>query len=293
MPLPAPLGQDPALTSTSPSPQPTSAAQLSAYTERDVLSTVQRILTTMGLTAPLDPAALPVDQYHSGGHQAVHRLLSGMPIARGSHVLDVGSGLGGPARMIAALTGAHVHGVDITAEYVTAATWLTEQAHLNEQVSFTHTPIEQLTTDRLYDAAITMHVQMNIPDKTAWYRAIGHHLRPGATLGIWEIAALTDDDLTWPMPWSITGTDSHLWRPGDLHTAITDAGYTTNKWIDDAAWLKDWFTATLAAGAGANPGLSVIDNGPACAANFARAVLASQVTVIRATFTKTGPAPAA
>ena len=44
---------------------------LTAYTERDVLATVQRILDTIGLRAPYDPLALPVDQYHSGGHEAV------------------------------------------------------------------------------------------------------------------------------------------------------------------------------------------------------------------------------
>jgi protein-L-isoaspartate O-methyltransferase len=261
---------------------------LSAYTERDVLATVQRILDTIGLHAPYDPLALPVDQYHSGGHDAVARLVTAMGITGDQRVLDVGSGLGGPARMIAATTGAQVDGVDITAEYVEAAQWLTEQTGLDDLVTFTHSEIAELPHDQPYDAALTIHVQMNVEGKTAWYRSIAEHLRPGATLGIWEICTTTGADLTWPMPWSVTGTDSHLATSDELRTAIEAAGFTTNDWTNDTTWLKEWFTALFATGnAPANAGLSVFDNGPVRAANFAGAFMSGQVTVVRATLTRT------
>jgi SAM-dependent methyltransferase len=261
---------------------------LSAYTERDVLATVQRILDTIGLRAPYDPLALPVDQYHSGGHEAVTRLATAMGITADQRVLDVGSGLGGPARMIAATTNAHVDGVDITAEYVHAAQWLTDHTGLADRVTFTHAEIAQFPCTQLYDAALTIHVQMNVEDKTAWYRSIAEHLRPGATLGIWEVCTTTGAELTWPMPWSVTGTDSHLATPDALRTAIENAGFTTNDWIVDDTWLKEWFTALFATSSPpANAGLSVIDNGPLRAANFAVAFMSGQVTIVRATLTRT------
>ena len=269
------------------------APALSAYTERDVLGTVQRILDTIGLHPPYDPLALPVDQYHSGGHEAVTRLATAMGIATDQRVLDVGSGLGGPARMIAATTGAHVDGVDITAEYVGAAQWLTERTGLADLVTFTHAEIAEFPRTELYDAAITLHVQMNVEGKTAWYRSIAEHLRPGAVLGIWEVCTTARADLTWPMPWSVTGTDSHLATPDELRTAIEGAGFITNEWTDDSAWLREWFTALFATGnAPANAGLSVIDNGQVRAANFAGAFMSGQVTVARATFTRASDQPA-
>ena len=190
--------------------------------------------------------------------------------------------------MIAATTGAHVDGVDITAEYVHAAQWLTEQTRLTDLVRFTHSEIAEFPREQPYDAALTIHVQMNVEGKTAWYRSIAEHLRPGATLGIWEVCTTTGADLTWPMPWSVTGTDSYLATPDELRTAIENAGFTTNDWTDDTTWLKEWFTTLLATGnAPTNAGLSVIDNGPARAANFAGAFMSGQVKVVRATLTRT------
>jgi sarcosine/dimethylglycine N-methyltransferase len=261
--------------------------RLSAYTERDVLATVQRILDTVGLRAPYDPLALPVDQYHSGGHEAVTRLAAAMGISSDQRVLDVGSGLGGPARLIAATTGAHVDGVDITAEYVRAAQWLTEQTNLSDLVTATHVEVAELPRTQPYDAAITIHVQMNVEGKTAWYRSIAEHLRPGATLGIWEVCTTTGADLDWPMPWSVTGDDSYLATSDELRAAIEDAGFTAAEWLEDDIWLKEWFSALVANGsAPGNAGLSVIDNGPVRAANFAGAFMSGQVTVVRGILTR-------
>lgn len=260
---------------------------LSAYTERDVLATVQRILDTVGLHAPYDPLALPVDQYHSGGHDAVTRLVAAMGISADQRVLDVGSGLGGPARMIAATTGARVDGVDITAEYVDAAQWLTANTGLADLVTFTRTEIAEPPRTELYDAAITIHVQMNVEGKAAWYRSIADHLRPGAILGVWEVCTTTGSNLTWPMPWSVTGVDSHLATSDALRSNLESAGFTTTEWVEDDAWLREWFTALFATGnAPANAGLSVIDNGPVRAANFAGAFMSGQLTVVRGTLTR-------
>jgi len=265
----------------------TTTSALSAYTESDVVGTVQRILDTVGLQAPYDPMALPVDQYHSGGHEAVARLVAAMAITSHQRVLDVGSGLGGPARMIAATTGAHVDGVDITAEYVDAARWLTEQTGLGDLVSFSHGEIAEFPRTEPYDAAITIHVQMNIEGKAAWYRSIADQLRPGATLGIWEVCTTNGDDLIWPLPWSVTGSDSYLATSDDLRSSIELAGFTTTEWVEDDIWLREWFSALFASGgAPANAGLSVIDNGPMRAANFAGAFMAGQLTVVRGILTR-------
>ena len=51
-------------------------------------------------------------------------------------VLDVGSGVGGPARFLAATYGCRVTGVDLSEPFVDAARYLTERTGLSGEVSF-------------------------------------------------------------------------------------------------------------------------------------------------------------
>jgi 2-polyprenyl-3-methyl-5-hydroxy-6-metoxy-1,4-benzoquinol methylase len=67
------------------------------------------------LLSPKETAAL--DQFHAGGFEASERLAQLLGPSQGSYVLDVGSGLGGPSRYLAAQDGCRVVGIDITEEY--------------------------------------------------------------------------------------------------------------------------------------------------------------------------------
>ena len=84
------------------------------YTEQAVGQTVHRLLAEHDLAGPLTPEQLNfLDQYHIGGLAAVDRTIAPMHLTSGDRVLDIGSGFGGPARRIAELAGASVHGIDI------------------------------------------------------------------------------------------------------------------------------------------------------------------------------------
>jgi len=263
------------------------AVVTTAYGERDLLAKVQELLGQRDDTSPLQPDDIPVDQYHSGGREAVYRVIEELNIVPDDRVLDVGSGFGGPARVIAAHTGATVHGVDITTEYVDVARWLTEQTGQQDRVHFTNSEIAEFVAAEPFDVALTMHVQMNVEGKSSWYRSIGEHLRSNGTLAIWEICSTDNSALTWPMPWSVTGDNSFVVTQPELRRAIENAGFETTTWVDDSAWLKEWFAAAIAAGPGTNPGLSLIDNGLARALNFAMAFNTGQLSVVRATFRRT------
>ncbi|WP_406165284.1 methyltransferase domain-containing protein [Streptomyces canus] len=77
-----------------------------------------------------------VDEFHTGGHPATRELAEHLELSPGLRVLDVGSGLGGPARHLAQYAGADVTGVDLTGEYVDVARWLTDRVGLADRVRF-------------------------------------------------------------------------------------------------------------------------------------------------------------
>src|SRR5579875_2749519 len=179
------------------------------YADTTVGPTIGRLLSEQpGLDLSADGALDGLDQFHLGGAAATDLLIGHLHLAPGDRVLDVGSGFGGPARQIARRTGAHVTGIDITPAYVDAARDLAARTGLRDLVGFRVADVAAFQPDRPFQAAITMHVQMNVQDKAAWFAQIARCLAPGAPLAVWEICQPHAADpggpggLTWPMPWS-------------------------------------------------------------------------------------------
>jgi cyclopropane fatty-acyl-phospholipid synthase-like methyltransferase len=59
-----------------------------------------------------------VDEFHIGGRQASEDLLGQLDRSPHHHVLDVGCGLGGAARLVASRYRSRVTGIDLTDEHV-------------------------------------------------------------------------------------------------------------------------------------------------------------------------------
>lgn len=261
------------------------------YNEANVADKIDRMLSDAGLPQQLDRRQIHrLDQFHAGGADAVDKVIESLHLDGGTQVLDVGSGFGGPARQLADQTGATVVGIDITRNYVDAANALTKRCGLDDRVTFEHTDLADLADDRVFDAALTMHVQMNVANKQAWFSTIADHLSVGATLGVWEICTVDhDDDIAWPMPWSIDGTDSHLVTPDELRADIAAAGFVVDEWIDETSWTNDWFTNS--AGQPPNgPALPMLlDDGLTRILNLAVALSEGTLAVVRGQFHKPGP----
>ena len=84
----------------------------------------------------------------------------------------------GPARRVAQETGATVHGVDITLGFVEAARFLTSRCDLGALVTFEHVDVAAMDHSSPFDAAISVHPQMNVEDKAEHFTAIHAGLRP-------------------------------------------------------------------------------------------------------------------
>jgi ubiquinone/menaquinone biosynthesis C-methylase UbiE len=258
------------------------------YQETTVGQTIDRLLSEHPDLDPSADGALDnLDQFHLGGPEATDLLIGGLALAEGDRVLDVGSGFGGPARQIARRTGNHVTGIDITPAYVEAARDLAARARLSDLVEFRVADIATFEPDPPFQAAITMHVQMNVQDKTAWFGHIARCLAPGARLAVWEICQPGQADLPWPMPWSLDGTDSFVATAGSLRDSVEQGGFTATEWTNETAWVQAWIAKTFGSGLPAGPALPMLlDDGYTRVINAASALGDGSLEVWRGTFTR-------
>ncbi len=97
------------------------------------------------------------------------------------HLLDIGCGIGGPARFFAERFGCRVTGIDLTADFVDAAKALTARVGLTERVAYRQASALTLPfADDSFDLATLLHVGMNIADKAALMTEVRRVLRPAA-----------------------------------------------------------------------------------------------------------------
>jgi SAM-dependent methyltransferase len=258
------------------------------YAELAVSETISRILSEHpDLNASTEGALDNLDQFHIGGADAVDLLIPTLALAEEDVVLDIGSGFGGPARQIARRTGNRVVGIDITAAYVEAARDLTRRAKLDDVVRFEACDIADLRPEARFQAAISMHVEMNVQDKASWFEQIGRHLEPGARLAIWEVCSPVRHEPTWPMPWSLDGTDSFVVDAESLRTTVERAGFSTIEWTQQSAWVRAWISRTMAGGLPTGPALPMLlDDGYTRIFNYAAALTNGTLQVWRGCFSK-------
>ena len=178
----------------------------------------------------------PLDQFHGGGKPATVRLARLAALRPDTRVLDVGGGLGGPARTLAVEFGCRVTVVDLTESYVRAAEMLTERLGLGERV--THRVGDALALpfdDATFDVVWTQNSGMNIADKAALYAGFHRVLRPGGRLAFQEPMAGPVDPPIYPMMWAREPGTSFLRRPPEMLAIVEAAGFTARAWDDVTA----------------------------------------------------------
>lgn len=190
----------------------------------------EAIVTTLaraGVDADrIGPADLfAVDQLHAGGAAATKRVLDRLALTTDLRLLDVGCGIGGTSRM-AAMAGAEVTGIDLTPEFVEAATSLTALVGLDDRTTFLAAPGESLPLDDAsQDAAVMVHVGMNIPDKQAVFSEVRRVLTPGARFAVYEQMRTGEGDLDYPLPWAEDEQSSFVVSAEDYRTELEAAGF--------------------------------------------------------------------
>jgi len=205
------------------------------YATASLLERIDAALAHAGLSAEqLDWRDLaPLDQFHSRGVGATVELVAALAPEPESHVVDIGCGVGGSARLLAATYGCRVTGIDLTPEVVEAATHLSARTGHSDRTRFLAADALDLPfADAEFDDAWTQHATMNIPDRAGLYAEIRRVLKPGGRLAIHDVVAGTAGPLIFPVPWAPTPESSFLLTPDDLRAALTDAGFEVVTWDD-------------------------------------------------------------
>jgi ubiquinone/menaquinone biosynthesis C-methylase UbiE len=198
------------------------------YSRRNLLARLNAALIEDGVDPgqPSIEALAPYDQFHGRGLEATLEIAELMPAGPGNHVLDIGSGIGGPARYFAGRFGCSVTGIDLTPEFCDVAVHLTRLLDLQDQVKFQlGDALSMSFADASFDGAYSMNVSMNIADKGAFYREIHRVLKPGGWLVLSELAKGDGADPDYPTPWAASADTSFLSTPEATRRGLVESGF--------------------------------------------------------------------
>jgi SAM-dependent methyltransferase len=187
----------------------------------------------------------PFDQLHSGGRDATRELARLAAIGPGKSVLDVGGGLGGPARTLANEFGCTVTVLDLTEAFCRAGQDLTARVGLADRVRFRHgDALAMPFGDGTFDLVWTQHSSMNIPDKDGLYREIHRVLRPGGRLALHEIMAGPVQPPHFPVLWATDAAINFLRSPADIQALLDGLGFQEVAWLEASDAMAVWWRNT-------------------------------------------------
>ena len=200
----------------------------------------------------------PVDQFHTRGKEATLKLAEQVGLQAGWHVLDVGGGLGGAARTLAAEFGCRVTALDMTEEYCRVGETLTARTGLADGVAFKHgSALAMPFPDKSFDVVWTQHSSMNIEDKRQLYAEIRRVLKPQGRLALHEIMAGSVQPIHFPVPWASHPAISFLQSVRAVRALIAQAGFRELAWEDSSRPALEWFQQRAAAVADSAPPLGL------------------------------------
>lgn len=192
---------------------------------------VARVIATLhsnaGADAAITPEALaPFDHFHGRGVLATQELATLLGPRAGEAILDVGSGIGGPARWIAARFDCRVTGVDLTREFCDAARQLNALSGMTDRVRIMQGSALALPLpDAGFDRAYSQNVMMNIHDKARAYREVFRVLKAGGWFVLCDVSAGPNGSPEFPVPWADVAENSFLATGDETRRYLLAAGF--------------------------------------------------------------------
>jgi ubiquinone/menaquinone biosynthesis C-methylase UbiE len=219
------------------------------YSRGDLAETILRALAVAGKDLDrLTPDDLaPVDQFHGRGLAATIELAQLTQVSAADRVLDVGCGIGGPARFLAHQFGARVSGIDLTPEFIAVAQMLAERLKLADKVDYRQASALELPfPDASFDLVWSQNVAMNIADRRRFYGEMRRVLKPKGRVGLSEVLAGPNGAPHLPTPWARDPAASHCRTEAEVRQAMAEAGLRIVTWIDTTAKSEAYANARAA-----------------------------------------------
>jgi ubiquinone/menaquinone biosynthesis C-methylase UbiE len=198
------------------------------YTHGSLMDAILAKLDEAGV--PLDGLSAqdlaPLDHLHGRGREATDEMIARLQPRPGQRIVDIGCGVGGPARYLAATSGVRVSGVDLTPEFIAAAEKLAEMTGLSDRTHFqVGDALDLPFEDAAFDGGYTQNVSMSVPDKARFFAEAARVLKPGARFVAGEVAQGPGGDVLYPVPWAMTAEISHLTTPEETARILAEAGF--------------------------------------------------------------------
>ncbi|WP_439576808.1 class I SAM-dependent methyltransferase [Elioraea sp.] len=187
-----------------------------------------------------------VDMIHMGGLAATDALAAMAGITAGGRVLDIGSGVGGPARAIASRFGAVVCGIELSEALHDTATRLTALVGLTGQVRLVHGSALALPfDDGSFDVAVMQHVAMQITEKDRLFAEAARVVKPGGCLALHELFA-GEGELHYPLPWATEPGMSALDLLPTCIERLSGLGFEVGEFVDQSEEGRRFHLASIA-----------------------------------------------
>lgn len=268
------------------------------YSTTNLIDAIRAALEKAGANpdAPGLDDLKPVDEFHTGGVEATDALIDQLSITPETRVLDIGCGIGGASRHVAARTGAHVRGIDLTPDFIAVAKALSAATDMADRTSFTTgSALDLPEADASADLALMFHVGMNIEDKTRLFSEAARVLVPGGTFALFDVMRGSDRPLTFPFPWAEQADFSFVAPPETYRQAAAAAGFSQVGERDRSEFAKAFFDRVFKrieeAGGPPPVGIHLLmhDTGPEKIKNYVTHLQAGDIAPVEMIFRRNAP----
>ena len=266
------------------------------YGGADICDRITAALASAGkdLAALRREDCTPFDEFHGGGITSTRDLALFAGVRAGHQVLDIGCGIGGPARTLAAEFGCDVTGVDLTTAFIDAAEMLTDKLNMADSCRFkcgsaTAMPLP----DGAFDVVWSQNMMMNIQDKATFFGEVHRVLRPGGTFAFEAVLAGSGEPVYLPTFWAADPAINFLVTRAVLENLLGAAGLESVSVVDTTQQVIENSRKRQQAFAAEDPTqltISVIvpDDATIKMGNALRNTEEGRTTTIKATFSKPG-----
>lgn len=220
------------------------------WTRAGVLARIDAALAEAGHDPQnLTPELLAtVEHLHSGGLATTRDQAERIALTQDSRVLDIGCGIGGPARYLAHTYGCRVDGIDLTPELIETGRVLTARCKLANRVMLQlGNALDLPFPDQTFDVVWCQNVTMNIADKAGLLAGVYRVLKPGGLFTSTEYSVGPGGDIIFPLPWAYDASINFLDFEDVMRGQFRTAGFRILEWKNYTNTVIEHYERMLAA----------------------------------------------